>query len=1379
MSRSKQDNSNLQATIRRAPGIRLQPTEIALLRQAFQSSEGATKTQSIFVEREFRSGYSGALVLLVSLDSAQAPIVVKLAHPYDLQSEYNAYHQYVEKSAPQNTARLQGPPIIAENGQLGALLYTFAGGNTHLPTNDLKEYLESKGAEATVAMLNRLFRVYGRHWWAINRAEKFVLGEHYDHLLPVHLEVKVLEAQVETEAGEAATLVAGEASVVDVRPLKIGDTIRIQNFRATKTKRQRGTITLQANPPAEEAAPSLRIRLLWPGEIVVEAGQIMHDVSGTVSATRLTLLTDAACQAMPTYVPDDETVHLDLSVVDQMTASLLENVSLRNPLQQLDSLLDRVLEARVSTLHGDLNLNNVLADSQTGFAWLIDFADTRVGPTLFDLQRLEVQIFIKLLAPRLMTSAPKGVPVEPYGTAVAVALMKALHVDPPLPTSPLTDQQGLYTLLVGIRRLARQYLMDDQNWDEYYLGLTVALVGALKFDELEALSRAVTLTTAATAKGLIGVPLAPTPYFAELAAEPSRSSPASRESFSSTAPSTAEHKARPHAAMSNHDGSQGAVEAASIRSPETQNEPILLNTKFYRPHLRTTCVARPRLRRILDWGLNEGWILIVAAAGMGKTTLITEWTDPQIEQTCWLSLDKADDELTRFFTYLIGAIRERRPEVTEGLSELLQASHPDAIENLLNDLVDLLLNRLAQLNQPLIIVLDDYHNIENKQIHEAMTRLLTHSPPLVTFVLLTRSDPPLPLARMRVMGRLTEVRRDGLAFTQEEATHFFNDSFGLGLSAEQVDALTARTEGWSAGLQMAALALQTHVSDRSSFIHNFTGSHRHVLDYLMEEVLRVQTQSVRDFMMRIAPLHQFNVALSNAVLDESAAKNAAVMLDYLEVHNLFLIPLDDSRQWYRYHHLFAELLRGQLDKAEPTAVRQVQERAAKWYESQGDHEQAIDYALAAQAHEFASDLIQARLTTTMWQTALSTWQRWHNLLPSDFLVKNPMLAVTLGQALAVSGRVQDAIPLWREIDPSSVPLPSYLMREFLNVDERHDRDSFAVIAREAQSQPLDQVTQIMLAFIWSSAGDYRMACGMVDAAAVESQRVGDDFSSWMALVHQCRLYALLGELDQAYEFIQTALTIAQSLPPALHDLLGIIYVARVRVHLARNELDDAKRYAQQALQQVDETGFVMGVLPAATMLLAETLQAQGHIDAAQAEAERALDLARRFDFPSEYDWLQAYQVQMQLREGNLAAATAWLAQRRPLPPSRFYPLSICRLVEAQIYLAQNQPSRAINLLTELTTEPANLYTADAWLLLALARQAAGDEQQAFMALTTAISIAEPQKNVRAFLNQADHHAKLLVRLLTHFSTEHPENRFVQSLLSLLSVSLHPGSEENL
>lgn len=804
-------------------------------------------------------------------------------------------------------------------------------------------------------------------------------------------------------------------------------------------------------------------------------------------------------------------------------------------------------------------------------------------------------------------------------------------------------------------------------------------------------------------------------------------------------------------------------------------EPILLTTKRYRPRRRATCVARPRLRQMLERGLTDGWVLVVAAAGSGKTTLVVDWTEPYVDRTCWLSLDEEDDEPTRFFAYLLAAIEEREPELMPDVSARLQVTHRETFD----DVVAALLNCLAQLEERLIIVLDDYHRIENEQINAAMTRMVAHASPLATFVLITRKDPPLPIARMRVIGELTEVRAHDLAFTLDEATRFFNESFGLNLTSDQVEALSARTEGWSAGMQMAALALQSKRQNNASFIDNFTGSHRHVLDYLMEEVLRSQPESVRNFMMQTAPLRQFNVALCNAAMDESSenngissAKNAAVMLDYLETHNLFLVPLDDSRQWYRYHHLFADLLRSELDKVRPDATRQIQHRAAAWFETEGNYEEAISYASDAGAFEHTAMLMQKHLMTSYWQIPLQTWRSWYRRLPAEFFAVNAHLGFLFGHALLIRGFVDDALTLLRQLDPMELEIDNRLMYEYMNIYERHTVESYAALLEDIDPRTLSPIGNLMYASLISARGDHLRACAMVDEAAQQALRTGDPIAIIGLGPHRCRLYSLAGRLQEARAMSEELLAQAAAAPHGPTEMFSFLYMVIGRSLLAQNQLEEAEVILRQGQQFVEETGFLMSVLPMETMLLAEVKMAQGDEEGARAEAQSAVELSRRHELSGESEWLQSYQIQILLRQGDLTAATEWLQERRELPMARFSPSTCRRIVEAQIYLAQNRPSRAINLLTELTQEPQNLHTVDAWLLLALARQAAGDGQHAIIALTTAISFAEPETNIRAFLNQADLHAKLLVRLLNRFAEENPENRFVQTLISLL-----PATEE--
>ena len=468
--------TGLPSNIRHKPGLTLSEAEVALLGQAFADSD------QVFVEHEFRSGYSGAVVLQVSPGPGQAQVVVKLGPPTDLQREYAAYRQLVEHASPQNTARLQGEPLLAGDGQLALLSYTFAGGDPRLPTHSLQAYFNKLGGQRTAEVLDRVFRIYGRQWWAINRPQKFVVAEQYDRLLHVHLKFKLSD----TDEVPSRTLVAGSLGAAALRDLQSGQHVRLQAFTVAESRPDRGHVTLTARPPAGEASPPLRLRLETNQAIAYQPGDQLETLDAVITATRQTMLAEAARLAIPTFDPDAPNLNLSGRIYP-------------NPLHNLTDLLDQVIEARVSTIHGDLNLDNILVDETTGFAWLIDFAETRSGPTLYDLQRLEGQIITKLL--------PPAVAQADLGPEVIVALYEALHADPPRQAAPHTALQGVYTLLANLRRLARQYLMDDRDWDEYYLGLVITLLGTLKFKGLEPPAHGLALMGAMAARSLMRTPL--------------------------------------------------------------------------------------------------------------------------------------------------------------------------------------------------------------------------------------------------------------------------------------------------------------------------------------------------------------------------------------------------------------------------------------------------------------------------------------------------------------------------------------------------------------------------------------------------------------------------------------------------------------------------------------------------------------------------------------------------------------------------------------------------------------------------------------------------------------------------------------------------------
>ena len=382
-------------------------------------------------------------------------------------------------------------------------------------------------------------------------------------------------------------------------------------------------------------------------------------------------------------------------------------------------------------------------------------------------------------------------------------------------------------------------------------------------------------------------------------------------------------------------------------------------------------------------------------------------------EVAWLSLDKDDNDLPRFLAYFIAALQTLAPTVGEATLGALQSSQPPPTDVLLTAL----LNDLAALGDA-VLVLDDYHVIESPPIDEALTFFVDHLPPQFRLVIASREDPPLPLARLRARGQLTELRAADLRFTPAEAADFLNQVMGLNLSAADIAALEARTEGWIAGLQLAAISMQGR-SDTGSFIQAFTGSHRFVLDYLMEEVLQRQPERVRGFLLQTAILDRLSGPLCNAVTGQQDGK---AMLETLERGNLFVIPLDDQRQWYRYHHLFAEVLRTHLQEAQPDRVSELHRRASEWYEQNDLPADAIRHALAAEDFARAANLIERVWLAMDVSYQSAAWLRWAQQLPADLIRAHPVLCLGYGWALLNGGELE-ACESWlrdaeRWIDPT-------------------------------------------------------------------------------------------------------------------------------------------------------------------------------------------------------------------------------------------------------------------------------------------------------------------------------------------------------------------------
>src|SRR5215207_6391928 len=430
----------------------------------------------------------------------------------------------------------------------------------------------------------------------------------------------------------------------------------------------------------------------------------------------------------------------------------------------------------------------------------------------------------------------------------------------------------------------------------------------------------------------------------------------------------------------------------------TSTDP-LLSTKLSLPSARSSLVARPRLSERLEEGLGRKLTLVSAPAGFGKTTLLSMWLAASYgsgRSVAWLSLDPADNDSALFWRYFVTAVDQLRPGSGETALALLGAPQAPPIEAILTTL----LNELAGLPTDAVLVLDDYHLIESATIHEALAFLIDHLPPRMHLIITTRADPPLPLPRLRAHGELNELRADDLRFTPEEAATFLNQVMGLELKADDIAELEGRTEGWIAGLQMAALAMRDH-TDVPGFIAAFTGSNRYVVDYLAEEVLARQPEELRTFLLRISILDRMCAPLCNAVAGHT---DGQTMLERLEHANLFLVPLDDERQWYRYHHLFADVLRQRLSQTQADLVLELHRRASTWLEGEGLVAEAIHHALAAQDWKLAIRLIEASGMAVVLSQQVQTMLGWIDELPEDLIRERPGLCTIHAIALVFLNR---------------------------------------------------------------------------------------------------------------------------------------------------------------------------------------------------------------------------------------------------------------------------------------------------------------------------------------------------------------------------------------
>ena len=826
----------------------------------------------------------------------------------------------------------------------------------------------------------------------------------------------------------------------------------------------------------------------------------------------------------------------------------------------------------------------------------------------------------------------------------------------------------------------------------------------------------------------------------------------------------------------------------------------LLETKFYVPRSRRGLVSRLRLSERLDRGTASKLMLVSAPAGFGKTTLLTQWlaagpgAPADKRPAAWLSLDQGDNDPASFWAYVIAALRTTSPGVGENALALLRASGPPPVEVVLTAL----LNDLAAIAGDIVLVLDDYHVIDAPVVQDAMAFLLEHLPPRLHVVIAGRADPALPLARLRARGELAEIRAAELRFTPDEAAAYLNEMMGLQLTARDVAALEARTEGWIAALQLAALSVQGR-DDVAGFIAGFAGDDRYVVDYLVEEVLQRQPDRVQAFLLQTSILGRLSGPLCDAVTGQGGGK---AMLEALERGNLFLVPLDDRRQWYRYHHLFADVLQARLLDEQPGEVAGLHRRASAWYERSGEQSVAIGHSLAARDFSQAADLIERALPAMRKTRQEATVHGWLKVLPDEVVRVRPMLSFAMAGALLETGELEGVEARLRDAE------------RWLGEETATSRGSPAlptemVVANEEEYRRLPGAIELYRSALAMARGDLpatvRYARRTLDRALADDHGVRAGASGFLGLA-----FWTSGDLEAAHSaWAECAAGLRRS--GQIADIFGCA-IGMADIRLVQGRLGEAMRTYEQALRRASEQdGPVLRGTADMYVGMSEVHRERDDRPAATRQLLRSQELGEAIGLPqNRYRWRVA-MARIRQAEGDLGGALDLLNEAERLYKGDFFPnVRPVPALRARIWIAQGRLGEALGwareqglsadddlsylrefehitlarlLLARYQDERAEHYADEATRLLerlrqaaeeggrtgsvieivvlqALAHQARVDIPAALACLERAVTLAEPEGYVRVFADEGPPMASLLRAAAKHGTTRNYVRRLL-------------------
>ena len=820
----------------------------------------------------------------------------------------------------------------------------------------------------------------------------------------------------------------------------------------------------------------------------------------------------------------------------------------------------------------------------------------------------------------------------------------------------------------------------------------------------------------------------------------------------------------------------------------------IISTKLYIPPIRKDYVPRPRLIKRLDEGLTCKLALVSAPAGFGKTMILSEWVAQCDRPVAWISLDRADNAPARFLMYLTAALQTIDQSIGKKILDSLESQIDVVVEStVLIGLLTELINQIAAAQTLMVLVLDDFHKITDGQVQDAVTFLIDNSPQNIHLIICGRVDPPWPMARLRARGDMIELRTRDLRFNHEEAASFLNEVMGLGLSRDDIANLDERTEGWIAGLQMAALSMQGR-EDISGFIKAFAGSHRFILDFLIEEVLDRQPDEIQAFLYSTSLLERLTAPLCDALTGKDDGQQ---ILDYLEQNNLFLIPLDDERTWYRYHRLFADLLKERLAHTDAGRISRLHLSASAWYESHGLYAEAVEHALSAHDFDRAAKLVAGNAISLIDHGEKQSLGDWLETLPDDMIQSEPWLSVANAWRHVYTGRLEAVDPLLQDAEIRLAAVYAQDERQQISghiaairvyeAELRGELDEAIVLARESlELLPEHDLSARCFAATRLGAalrlrGNLGEAEDALEDAYEISQTIGDSHVSVNVLCELAGLYLWQGYFRKAETVCQQALRLAEQhfrrsgrrLPVVGHAFSRLGYI-----YYEWNDLEAAVKCALEGIQH-SERGGLTEILADNTIYLAMALQAKGD----ESGAIEAMANARRIGVtlsPWYIEVLEPYEAHIRLVQGDFEMARRLVDERDFIRQGEFgIEYFLNKNMQSRVLIIQDPPTserldEAEAVLAELLENAerigSQLFVIKTLALQAMLYQARGDQVKAVNHLERALAFAEPEGFVRSFIDLGGSMGELLLAVLERGFA----GRYAQKLLEEMSDSV-PGA----